>query len=128
MDKLKEDRAKLLRALGCRPAAIDYWLQLLGSSIESGLSDNQLAAIGAIVEMKRRRMLGERGLGRLFFEMCSQSEEQDWWVVREQGKKAVPSLGLDPPSFDLGARKTIGKSFVFDKRRFLEELEASGSD
>ena len=128
VDKLEEGRAKLLKSLGCRPATIDYWLKLLGSDIESGLSENQLAAVGAIVEIKRRRMLGERGLARLFLEMCSQSDEQDWWVVRKQVKEAVPSLVFEPPIFDLASRKTIGKNFVFNKRRFLEELEASGSE
>lgn len=112
----------LARVLDTRRSEVEHWTKLLGSRIpESGLTDHQAAAIGAVVWLRRNTPQTKSDLERFFARLAFMTDPYSDWAVHRLPRRKKPEIVLEL-RMDLSERDSFTPAVLFEKQAFLTEL------
>lgn len=88
---------RLAKVLDCRVSEIRHWTDLLGSRIPgSGLTDHQIASIGAVVWLRQNTPPTKKQLERFFARLAFMTDPDSEWTVIRMPRKKEPQIVVGP--------------------------------
>ena len=114
---------RLAEVLDCRVSEIRHWTDLLGSRVpESGLTDHQIASIGAVVWLRQHTPPTKKQLERFFARLAFMTDPDSEWTVIRMPRKTDPEIVIGPLVVDVSERLDLTPAVLFEKTGFLRNF------
>ena len=114
---------RLAEVLDCQVSEIRHWTDLLGSRIPVlGLTDHQIASIGAVVWLRQHTPPTKKQLERFFARLAFMTDPESEWTVIRMPRKTEPQIVVGPLSVDVAERVDLTPAVLFEKVGFLRNF------